>query len=244
MAVTAHRGGVPTDGHESLDGPRRRLRVGVVAPVLAEAAVAVLRAGEEVKRVATTYAKADGKLTPSQTLIVDYAKDAKHPIPAGGLFSTGEDLAKLYCCLLRKTQIGDKRILSRKSFIEMTHTQTGDLKTGFVEGMSFGYGFAVVVEPKGVTAMLSPGTFGHGGAYGTQSWADPKQDLFVVLLIQRTGLSNGDASEMRQEFQRLAVDGANAGQLRGADKPPHRDGGCRLAMAASRLEPAIQRASK
>ena len=39
----------------------------------------------------------------------------------------------------------------------MTRTQTGDIKTGFVDGMSFGYGWAVVKEPKGVTAMLSPG---------------------------------------------------------------------------------------
>jgi CubicO group peptidase (beta-lactamase class C family) len=52
--------------------------------------------------------------------------------------------------------------------------------------------------------MLSPGSFGHGGAYGTQSWADPKRDLFVILLIQRQGLPNSDASEMRGEFQRLA----------------------------------------
>ena len=52
-------------------------------------------------------------------------------------------------------------------------------------GMSFGYGWAVVKEPKGVTAMLSPGSYGHGGAFGTQGWIDPKQDLFVVLLTNR-----------------------------------------------------------
>ena len=46
--------------------------------------------------------------------------------------------------------------------------------------------------------MLSPGTLGHGGAFGTQAWIDPKQDLFVVLLIQRTGLANADASPMRK----------------------------------------------
>ena len=68
-------------------------------------------------------------------------------------------------------------------------------------------GFAVVREPQGVTAMLSPGTFGHGGAFGTQSWADPEAaGLFVILLIQRTGLPNADASEMRREVQRLAVE--------------------------------------
>ena len=53
--------------------------------------------------------------------------------------------------------------------------------------------------------MLSPGSFGHGGAFGTQAWIDPKQDLFMVLLIQRVGLPNSDASPMRKEFQALAV---------------------------------------
>ena len=66
----------------------------------------------------------------------------------------------------------------------MTKVQTGDIKTGFVDGMGFGFGWAVVREPKGVTAMLSAGTYGHGGAFGTQGWIDPTQDLFVVLLIR------------------------------------------------------------
>ena len=53
--------------------------------------------------------------------------------------------------------------------------------------------------------MLSPGTYGHGGAFGTQAWIDPKRDLFVVLLIQRVGLGNGDASPMREALQKAAV---------------------------------------
>jgi CubicO group peptidase (beta-lactamase class C family) len=72
--------------------------------------------------------------------------------------------------------------------------------------MGFGYGFGVVRKPQGVTAKLSPGSFGHGGAFGTQAWADPKRDLFVILLIQRVGLPNADASSIRGELQRLAVE--------------------------------------
>ncbi len=83
--------------------------------------------------------------------------------------------------------------------------QTGELTAGFVPGMGYGLGWGVVRQPQGVTEMLSPGTFGHGGAFGTQGWIDPKQDLFVILLIQRVGLPNGDASAMRRELQRLAV---------------------------------------
>jgi CubicO group peptidase (beta-lactamase class C family) len=53
--------------------------------------------------------------------------------------------------------------------------------------------------------MLSAGTFGHGGAFGTQGWIDPRQDLFVILLIQRSNLPNADASSLRQGLQEIAV---------------------------------------
>jgi CubicO group peptidase (beta-lactamase class C family) len=87
----------------------------------------------------------------------------------------------------------------------MTTVQTGELTVGFVPGMGYGLACGVVRQPQGVTAMLSPGTFGHGGAFGTQGWIDPKQDVFLVLLIQRVGVPNGDASEVRRRFQELAV---------------------------------------
>jgi CubicO group peptidase (beta-lactamase class C family) len=98
-----------------------------------------------------------------------------------------------------------KRYLSKTAVDLMTRTQTGDLKTGFTDGMSFGLGWDVVKQPTGVTAMLAPGTFGHGGAYGTQGWIDPKKDLILVLMIQRAKLSNADASDIRRNFQETAV---------------------------------------
>lgn len=161
---------------------------------------------DQAKRIPVCYGPGkDGKLAPSTGMVVDYVADGKHPIPAGGLFSTAADVASLYRCLLNKGQLDGKRVISEKALAEMTKVQTGELTAGFTNGMAFGYGFAVVKTPTGVTEMLSPGSFGHGGAFGTQSWADPGQDLFCILLIQRTGLKNGDASEMRKELQRLAV---------------------------------------
>jgi CubicO group peptidase (beta-lactamase class C family) len=159
---------------------------------------------EQMKRLAVTYDKKDGRLAANMNLI-GLPEHPKHPIPAGGLISKGRDLAKLYQMMLNKGELNGRRILSERAVAEMTRTQTGDIKTGFVDGMSFGYGWAVVKEPKGVTAMLSPGTFGHGGAFGTQGWIDPKRNLFVVLLIQRTGLPNADASVFRKTLQELAV---------------------------------------
>ncbi|WP_439629243.1 serine hydrolase domain-containing protein [Gemmata sp.] len=162
---------------------------------------------EQTARVAVTYGKDKyGKLVAAVNALLDLPPNPKHPVPAGGLVSSGADLAKLYQMMLNKGELNGKRVISEKAVAEMTKVQTGDIKTGFVEGMGFGYGFAVVREPKGVTAVLSPGTFGHGGAFGTQGWIDPVQNVFCILLIQRTGLANGDASPMRQALQELAVE--------------------------------------
>jgi CubicO group peptidase (beta-lactamase class C family) len=161
---------------------------------------------EQLSRLAGLYASKEGKLVLSPAFVMGPPAEARHPIPAGGLYSTGADMARFYRMMLNGGTLDGKRILSEAGVKTMTRTQTGELETGFTPGMSYGLGFAVVRKPQGVTEMLSPGSFGHGGAYATQSWADPKRDLFVILLIQRTGLPNGDASEMRRELQRLAVE--------------------------------------
>jgi len=157
-------------------------------------------------RLAKLYGKDNGELKEAPNGLIGLPRAPKHPIPAGGLVSNAADLGTLYRMMLNKGELGGTRILSEKAVAEMTKTQTDDIKTGFVDGMSFGYGWAVVKEPKGVTAMLSKGTYGHGGAFGTQGWIDPEKGLYFIMLIQRTGLANGDASEMRKEFQRLAVE--------------------------------------
>ena len=72
--------------------------------------------------------------------------------------------------------------------------------------MSWGLGFQVVKEPQGVTEMVSPWTYGHGGAYATNSWADPKTGLIYILMIQRAGFPNADNSPVRKAFQQAAAD--------------------------------------
>jgi CubicO group peptidase (beta-lactamase class C family) len=99
----------------------------------------------------------------------------------------------------------DSRILTEESVRQMTKIQTGKLETGFTDGMSFGLGFGIVRKPASVTEMLSPGTFGHGGAFGTQAWADPVNDIIYILMIQRTGFGNGDKSDIRHVFQEIAA---------------------------------------
>ncbi len=158
---------------------------------------------DQKARLAVVYDRKDGKLVPSQGFL-GLPAGAKYPIPAGGLCSTAADLARLYRMMLCGGELDGRRVLSRDGAATMTRLQTGELTSGFTPGMGFGFGWAVVRKPEGVTEMLSPGSYGHGGAFGTQGWIDPHRDLFVVLLIQRTGLPNADASAMRREFQRIA----------------------------------------
>jgi CubicO group peptidase (beta-lactamase class C family) len=132
------------------------------------------------------------------------------PNPSGGLFSTAGDLARFYQLILRGGELDDVRILSADAIREMTIVQTGDLVTGFTPGNGWGLGWCVVREPQGVSDALSPGSFGHGGAYGTQAWIDPERKAFYVLLIQRSNLPNSDASDIRAEFQRAAVEAMTA----------------------------------
>lgn len=162
------------------------------------------------RRLAKAYQpKADGnglEETAIYFLQGDLGDRRRTAFPSGGLFSTARDVARFYQMMLDGGVWRGRRLLSAQAVAELTRTQTGDLKTGFTDGMSFGLGFAVVKEPQGVTAMLSPGTFGHGGAYGTQSWADPRRDLIYVLMIQRARLPNADASEVRRAFQEAVAD--------------------------------------
>lgn len=128
-----------------------------------------------------------------------------YPSPSGGLFSTAEDLSRYYRMLLNGGELGGVRILSPETAKAMTTIQTGDLTTGFTPGNGWGFGLCIVREPQGVTRMLSPGTFGHGGAYGTQGWIDPQRGLILVLMIQRPDLGNSDESPMREAFQSAAI---------------------------------------
>lgn len=164
--------------------------------------------GRQAKRLVKSYQpSAAGALEETSIFFLKgpLSERTRTAFPAGGLFSTAEDVGRFYRMMLGNGVWRGKRLLSADAVAKLTRTQTGDLKTGFTEGMSYGYGFAVVKEPQGVTRMLAPGSFGHGGAYGTQSWADPKQDLVMVLMIQRAKLPNADASIVRDAFQEAAM---------------------------------------
>jgi CubicO group peptidase (beta-lactamase class C family) len=165
---------------------------------------------KQAERLAELCGLRDDKLIDAADLPDSHASNPtvkpKFPSPAGGLYSSAADLAKLCQMLLNGGELNGRRIIADKTLHEMTEKHTGDIKAGFVPGSAWGWGFILVDHPEGITAMLSPGTYGHGGLYGTQEWVDPVKDVYYVLLIQRAGLGNGDASPMRREFQTLAAE--------------------------------------
>ena len=124
-----------------------------------------------------------------------------------GLFSTAEDVARFYQMMLGGGALNGKRILKPTTVAEMTRKQTGDLTAR--PGMPWGLGFSVVEDPAKMAAnsVLSAGSFGHGGAFSTQSWADPARNLIWIVMFQRDGKGNPDNSDVRIAFQEAAVKG-------------------------------------
>ena len=135
----------------------------------------------------------------------DISDTSRPALPAGGLFSTAADVGRFYQMILNGGSIGSRKLLSRESVRKMITIQTDGMKTGTIEGVNWGLGFQVVRSPQGMTAGLSAGSFGHGGSYATQSWADPRRDAVTVLMIQRGGYKDCDFTEPRKVFQDRAA---------------------------------------
>ncbi len=158
------------------------------------------------KRLAAVYEPgADKKSLKRVSHWISEDRCERAPNPSGGLVSKAADMARFYQMVLNGGELDGRRIVSKASVKEMTRLQTKDLTTAFTPGNGWGLGWCIVRQPQDVTAMLSPGTFGHGGAFGTQGWVDPKREMIFVLMIQRRGFGNGDASDIRKAFQQEAV---------------------------------------
>ena len=165
---------------------------------------------EQEKRLAKSYVRnpQTGKL--EETTIPYLYKTAptdrgRPPLGGAGLFSTAEDIVKVYQMALNKGEWNGRRLIRAETLAEMTRKQTGDLKAR--AGMPWGLAFCVIEDPKAMeaNAMLSPGSFGHGGAFGTNSWADPTTGTIYILMLQRDKMGNPDNSPMHRVFQETAV---------------------------------------
>jgi len=169
---------------------------------------------EQLARLAQPYARnKDGALeaAPLRMLGGPVSSRERMPMANGGLFSTAADYYRFCKLLLDGGQFGGKTVLKPESVRQMTIVQSGDVKTGFTPGNGWGLGVCVVREPQGVSAMLSPGTFGHGGAFGTQAWVDPKLRRIYILMVQRANFPNSDDSPVRLAFQKAAAPADSTG---------------------------------
>lgn len=158
----------------------------------------------QIKRLASSYRRADGRLEKVGVTFLGgkpLSDRNRYPRANGGLFSTAGDYAKFARMILNGGELDGRRYLGAESVKLMTTVQSGDLKTGFTPGNGWG----LIREPQGVSAPLSPGTFGHGGAFGTQAWIDPVKKRFHLLLVQRADFPNADASDVRKAFHEAAA---------------------------------------
>jgi CubicO group peptidase (beta-lactamase class C family) len=154
-------------------------------------------------RLAVIYEKDGDKLKRAERQ--DFSpENVVYPAASGGLFSTALDYARLCQMLTEKGSLGGKRVMRAETIAKMASVHfTYAEKVGFTPGLGMGLGVQVVMKPLEVTASLSPGSFGHGGAFGTQAWIDPKNELYFVLMIQRRNFGNGDMSDIRKVLQDL-----------------------------------------
>jgi CubicO group peptidase (beta-lactamase class C family) len=145
----------------------------------------------------------------------DFGTRNRPPLGNGGLYSTAPDYARFARMLLRGGELDGRRYLSADAMRLLTTPLTGDLPTGFFQteawgrrGANYGWGLSTSIlktPHDGAASMLSPGTYGHGGAWGTQAWIDPVKGVAYILMIQRAGLPNSDGSDVRVAFQRAAA---------------------------------------
>jgi CubicO group peptidase (beta-lactamase class C family) len=119
-----------------------------------------------------------------------------HRFDCGGAcaVSTAGDYLRFGQMLLDRGRLGKVRILGRKSVELMTSDHLGaEIPRPVLErdptrrGTSYGLTIGVRTHA-GVSPYLgSEGEFGWGGAYGTQFWVDPKEQLVVVFMAHAPG---------------------------------------------------------
>ncbi len=129
----------------------------------------------------------------------------------GGLISTIGDYHRFTQMLLNKGALDGERVLGRRTveYATMNHLPGGrDLaamgqpvfsETRY-DGVGFGLGFSVIVDPAEAQTMCSAGEFAWGGAASTLFWVDPAEELAVIGLTQ---LMPSSAYPIRQEMKAL-----------------------------------------
>jgi CubicO group peptidase (beta-lactamase class C family) len=131
----------------------------------------------------------DDRTIGKDTLFFDPRVAPKWESGGGGMVGTAMDYARFVQTLLNGGVLDGKRIVGPKTIQYMTANHVdASIAPGALylpgPGFGFGLGFAVRKEAGVSPVPGSVGEFNWGGAGGTYFWADPKEDLFVVYMMQ------------------------------------------------------------
>jgi CubicO group peptidase (beta-lactamase class C family) len=98
-----------------------------------------------------------------------------------GLFSTGQDLARVAQAWLGNGSVAGRQWISRETVALFLR---GSPESG-TRLIGWDTPDTAMVQPSSYGERPRPGTYGHTGWTGTQMWIDPENDRFVVLLTNR-----------------------------------------------------------
>lgn len=158
---------------------------------------------EKRSRLATVYSLRDGRLERAPQEGVgqgDYVDGPRQSFSGGaGLLSTASDYARMLQMLVNGGELDGVRLLGPKTVELMTSNHVGTL---FNEGRTgFSLGFEVVEHVGRSGEHGSIGFFSWGGAYHTDYWADPEEQVVGVLMTQ---LLPATGSDLHGKFRALA----------------------------------------
>jgi CubicO group peptidase (beta-lactamase class C family) len=140
-----------------------------------------------------------------------YLKPPSFISGGGGLVSTAADYLTFCRALVNGGEVGGVRLLGPKTLKLMTsnHLPGGvDLpalsRSMFAEaaynGIGFGLGFSVTMEPAKTLIPGSAGEFAWGGAASTAFWVDPAEELITIFMTQ---LMPSSAYALRRELRTM-----------------------------------------
>lgn len=107
----------------------------------------------------------------------------------GGLVSTADDYARFLQMLANGGTLDGRRYLSPKTIEYMTSDHLGSAIATtplYLPGPGYGFGLGFGVrKTTGESAAMAPaGEYNWGGAGGTYMWVDPRNNMFVVFMMQ------------------------------------------------------------
>ena len=151
-------------------------------------------------RVASIYTRSASGLQKSQNQ--NTLPSQVYFMGAGGLVATAGDYLPFGVMLANGGQLNGKRLLSPKTVEMMRAVHVPDTMPGRQPGEGYGLSMRVVNDHAKRGTLLSSGTFGWSGAYGTHFFVDPVEQIVAVLMVQT---SNGQVSRDFEDMVMQAI---------------------------------------